>query len=117
MSLYAEYIKEREGKDIIEDEKGFATYLYTPVRNEIYIVDVYVRPEYRMQGIAKQYVDNIEEIAKEMNCDYLLTSVDCKTEGWKASTTGLLNNGWKFYSNDPFDQMFKYFRKELKDGK
>lgn len=115
MSLYAEYIKEREGKDIIEDEKGFATYLYTPIRNEIYIVDVYVRPEYRRQGVARDYVDTIINIAKEKNCEYLITSVDLRNPDWKSSTTGLLNTGWKFYANDPMDQLFKFFKKELKN--
>ena len=40
-SNYAQYIKEREGKEIVEDHKGFATFVITD--KECYIVDIFVK--------------------------------------------------------------------------
>ena len=59
MSLYAEYIKGRENKEIIEDSLGFATYQITG--NECYIVDIYVRPEARMLGRGSILANKITE--------------------------------------------------------
>ena len=76
-SNYALYIKEREpNKRIIESNKGFATYILN--EKECYIVDVFVRKEYRNLGVCKNFVETIRKIAKNNSCDFLTTSV-CPT--------------------------------------
>ncbi len=50
MSLYGEYIKELQGKDILENENGFATYY--PFQDGMYIENIYVRPAFRNPGSA-----------------------------------------------------------------
>lgn len=74
MSLYADYIKEREGKHILETDKGFATYfLYD--NGECYIQDIYIAPDFRKTGLSTKMVDEIVEIAKENKCHTLLGSI------------------------------------------
>lgn len=62
MSLYAEYIKERENKECIEVEGGFIT--IQNLDTHCYFVDVYVQPELRKSGVAKQLTDMAVEYAK-----------------------------------------------------
>ena len=66
MSHFANYIKERQNKEIIEDESGFATYYF--IMPDCYIEDIYVIPEKRKAGIAAKYADKIAKIAQEKNC-------------------------------------------------
>ena len=74
MSLYADYIKERENKSIVESEKGFATYKIFD-NGECYLQDLYVAPEFRKTGIATEMADEVVKIAKDKGCSILLGSV------------------------------------------
>jgi ribosomal protein S18 acetylase RimI-like enzyme len=73
-SLYAQYIAEREDKEIIESEKGFATFKIFN-NGECYLQDLYVIPEQRKSGLATEMTDSIVAIAKERGCKTLLGSV------------------------------------------
>lgn len=115
-SLYGQYVEEREGKGIVEDQYGFATYLHTPSRKEMYVVDVFVVREARKLGKAKEYFDQIEKLAYSLNCDYMLTSVDTETNGFEISIKGLLNNNYVFHGELP-NSTFLFFRKDLTNGK
>lgn len=98
MSLYAEYLKETFGKDIIEDEDGFASFLI--VKKECYVETVYVRPEARSSKHSFQYVDRIVEIAKEQGCQYLLTTVNKRISTPERSIHIILKYGFKKHSED-----------------
>lgn len=96
MSLFGDYIKEREGKHIIEDEDGFATFVYCgDGLQECYIVDIYVKPEKRKDGIASKYADLITEIARAEGCKILSGSVDPRTSGATSSLKVLLAYGFE----------------------
>ena len=107
-SNYALYITEREGKSIIEDEKGFATYNING--DNCYIVDIFVRKEYRKENIASKYADEITKIAKENGCTYLTGSVCPTAHGANTSMKVLLAYGFKLESSI---NNFIYFRKEI----
>jgi len=102
MSLYSQYINERLGQSIIEDDFGFATYDFIDQFNvkACYIMDIYVKPEFRRDGHAKRYVDEIEVIAKENNCECLLGSVFPKTKGAEESLIFQFNIGYKLLMNE-----------------
>lgn len=73
MSLYAAYKKEREGKNVIEDVNGFASYI---IDGEVcYLEDIYIVPDKRKRGLARQMADYITTIAKQKGCTKLLGSV------------------------------------------
>ncbi len=91
MSLYSEYILEREGKLIVECEEGFATYLIDG--ENCYIVDLYVRPAARKSGLAAKMADEIADRARALDCKWLLGTVNPATQGATTSLKVLLAYG------------------------
>lgn len=94
-SNHALYIEEREGKNIIEDEYGFATYFF-PEKHIVYIEDVFVRKEHRRKGIAFKYADEIVKKAKAVGCKFLLGSIDPKAKGAEYSRLFVVDYGLVF---------------------
>lgn len=115
-SLYAQYINEREGKEIIEDNEGFATYIDCEDGPGIYIADVYVIPEARKTGKAHSYFDQIEEIARGRDKAFLRTTVESALPGWEISLKALTTNNFNVVANDG---TFFYLERKIedKDGK
>lgn len=107
-SHFANYIKERQGKEIIEDNYGFATYSF--VKGDVYIEDIYVNPDARSRAHASGYADKIAEIAKERGCKNMIGTVVPSTNGSTTSLKVLLAYGFQLHSsaND-----FIVFKKEL----
>jgi ribosomal protein S18 acetylase RimI-like enzyme len=78
-SLYANYIKEREGIDILEMFYGFMTYKLMPEAKTVYLRDCYVLPQYRGQAKVSEMAEIIEKIAFDNGCTISMTSVDLNT--------------------------------------
>lgn len=97
MSLFADYKAEREGKLVIETDKAFA--IYSIVKDSCYIEDIYVSPEFRKAGVAKQMADFISDIAKQKNCKYLFGSVAPSGKGSQESLKILLAYGMRLHSS------------------
>lgn len=98
MSLYAQYIQERENKAIVENDKGFATYHF--VQEYCYIEDIFVLKEYRKSGLAASFADQITEIAKSKNYNKLLGSVDIRANGATESVKVLLAYGFRVLNTE-----------------
>lgn len=98
-SLYAEYIQEREGKFILENEKGFATYLF--VNDGCYIEDIYVAKDHRKYGQAAEFADKIAKIAKEKGYNKLYGTVAPGSNGATESLKVLLAYGFSLQSANP----------------
>ncbi len=97
MSLFADYIKEHSGKEIIEDSCGFATFYV--VRDGIYIEDIYVVPSFRKAKHASYYADEITKIAKERGFNKLFGSVRPSANYSTDSLKILLAYGFKLDSS------------------
>ena len=110
MSLYAEYIKERLGDEIIEDEYGFATYRFLNDGKTVYIVDLYVVPEERRSHVAAVMADRICKIAKEKGATEMLGTVSPSANTATESLKVLLAYGMKLLNAS--EQMI-VFRKDL----
>lgn len=108
MSHFGNYIKERLDKHIIEDENGFATYLYE--NDYVYIEDIYVVKEKRKENIASAYADKIAQIAKSKGYDKMLGSVCPTAKGATTSLKVLLGYGFKVLSAE---HDIIYFIKEI----
>jgi len=93
MSMYGDYIQERLGKSIVENEHGFATFKVTG--DICYIEDIYVKPYSRQKNVASQMADEIAEYAKKMGCKHLVGSVDPLANGSTTSLRVLLGYGMK----------------------
>lgn len=111
MSLYAEYIKEREGKSVLETDNGFATYAFCGSnKEECYIIDIYVKPEKRKDGEATKLANTIAEIAKQFGCKYLSGSVDPQANGATESLKVLLSYGFSLVG---IGNNLIWFRKDI----
>lgn len=109
MSLYAEYIKEKLDDNCMETELGFATYRYLN-DNKVYIIDIYVKPEYRKSKIASDLADLIAQEAKEKGCKEMLGTVIPSAKGSTNSLKVLLGYGMTLVSSD---KDLIIFKKEL----
>lgn len=73
---------------------------------------MFVGFEYRKKGKAKELVKKVEEIAKRLNCERVLTTIDKETNNWEINEKGILSAGYKKVNDDTL----LYYVKELKDG-
>lgn len=96
-SLYAEYIKERENKHIVENERGFATYVF--IDKGVYIQDIYVRSDFRHSGEAAALADQIANIAKEKGYNKMYGSVVPTANNSTSSLKVLLAYGFQLDSS------------------
>jgi len=97
MKMFAEYIKERENKECIFSDKGFATFLFE--NKTCYIESIYVKQEHRKSGEASRLADKITEIAVEKGCNLLMGSVSPMANGSTASLKVLLAYGFNLVSS------------------
>ena len=93
-SLYAQYIKERCGRGILETKEGFATFDYVSP-DTVYIVDLYVAPKFRKTRVAATLADEIVRQAVKDGRKYLLGSVDASAKGAEDSCKVLEAYGMK----------------------
>lgn len=102
--MYAEYIREREGKEILQHEHGFTIYGYNCVPGvdfpHVYLQDNYVRPEHRKKGIAREMADQIAQQAKDAGFKVMLGSVDGNAKGAHESLLVLIAYGMKLFLVD-----------------
>lgn len=96
MSLFGQYIKERENKEIIETDQGFATYFY--LNDGVYIENIYVAPDYRHLKGASKLADQIAELAKAKGYSKMYGSVAPSTNNSTDSLKVLLGYGFQLQS-------------------
>lgn len=110
MTLYAQYLLEREGIKIIESEKGFMTYV--PADGALYIVDVFIEPSARRTGEATALEARVIEVAKSLGFNKLMGSVALNVNGVTTSLKMMLGSGYEFLSLNAEKQIM-YFTKEI----
>ncbi len=94
--MYADYLKEREGTDVLETTEGFCTYRIKG--QECYIEDIYVKPEHRRGHSASRMADKVAEIAKASGCAILSGSVSPSANGSHASLLTLIGYNMQLHS-------------------
>jgi ribosomal protein S18 acetylase RimI-like enzyme len=111
-SHYAKYVMERTEDLIVETAEGFVTYRYVNHDGlpSVYIVDIYVDPDFRNVGAASKLADIVVKEARDKGATRLLGSVVPSTNNSTTSLKVLLGYGMTLHSatND-----FIVFRKEL----
>lgn len=112
--MFAAYSKEREGVETeIEPEKGFATWkMIPPVSREqfqqlaqqgiepaapaAWLIDIFVAPDYRKNGVASTLADRVAAAAKAQGATKLLGSVDARNHTRTAAMKAILAGGFEF---------------------
>lgn len=109
-SLFAKYLSERTGDKIIETLEGFATYRYVNNGKTVYIVDIFVLPEFRKKKVASSLADMIVSEAKLLGAVDIIGTVVPSTKNSTISLKVLLGYGMTLNSasND-----LVVFRKEI----
>jgi GNAT superfamily N-acetyltransferase len=97
-SLYAQYVRERGIDQIIETEKGFATYRYLNEGRTVYIVDIFVLPEHRKAGAAAGIADAIAALSRDKGCTEMWGTVTPQAKGSTASVRVLLAYGMDLHA-------------------
>lgn len=110
MSMYADYLREKTDDLILETDKGFATYRYIEEGKAVYIIDIYIHPDFRQDGIAAGLADTIVEEAKRKGCTRLMGSVVPSNKGSTTSLKILLGYGMLLHSSGAD---FIVFRKDI----
>ena len=98
-SLYGQYIFETKNKEIVESDKGFATYF--PVSDGLYIEELFVHPDYRKTGEASALADQIAEIARQKGFKKIYGSVAPSSNCSTTSLHVLLSYGFKLHEAGP----------------
>jgi ribosomal protein S18 acetylase RimI-like enzyme len=106
-SMYGLYLKEKTDDLIKETEQGFATYRYLDDSKTVYIIDLYVHPDFRQTNIASTIADNIVEEAKAKGCIKLLGSVVPSNKNSTVSLKVLLAYGMSLESSSNDFIVFK----------
>ena len=96
MNLWKLYIKEREGADILCDEHSFLTYTIMDDR-EVFILDVFVEPGYRKEGLIKKHWN---ELMEKTNPSRVYTTTDITALNWEPSHKFVLSFGFTPYTQE-----------------
>lgn len=108
MSLYGDYIKEKDNKCILENEFGFITYQF--LGEACYIEHIYVVPEKRREKHGSLLADMVSDLAASEGCKFLTGTVRPSANGSTKSMLALLSYGFKLMESEE-DAI--YFAKEL----
>jgi hypothetical protein len=106
--MYAEYLKEREDKNVLENEHGFVVFKYFD--EFTYIIDIFVKPEMRKTHVARDLANEVCAISRAMGKKQILGSVDVRANGATESLKVLLAYGMRV---DSVDGQVIYFKKDL----
>jgi ribosomal protein S18 acetylase RimI-like enzyme len=73
--MFPEYFKELKNLELYQTEYGFVLYR---IQNEgqLYIRDLYVKPEYRRGGLGFKMADELVELAKKQGCTMMIADVE-----------------------------------------
>jgi GNAT superfamily N-acetyltransferase len=108
-SLYSKYLAERTGDKVHETSQGFVSYRF--IDKSVYIIDIYVLPDFRKTGVAASLADKVVDIARLKGCTELLGSVVPSTRNSTDSLKVLLGYGMTLKSSS---DNFIIFSKEIK---
>lgn len=109
MSMWANYLREKSNDQILETEKGFATYRYVDEKT-VYIIDLYILPDFRQSHVAVSLADTIVDEARKKGCNKLLGSVVPSAKNSTTSLRVLLGYGMSLESSSTD---FIVFKKEI----
>jgi GNAT superfamily N-acetyltransferase len=95
--VWTEYIKEREGAEVLSFDFGFAV-----VKHEegfcLYLQDVYIKPEFRKQGYGRKIVEIVEASARSLGLKKIVTSCCPTAIGSTDSILAILACGFQLQS-------------------
>lgn len=95
-TLFAKYIKERHGQEIIENESGFI--IFEVAGPEIFVVDMCIEASERAKGNGANLIDQLA--AKFPECTVMSGHLWLKKPGFDNVLAASLKNGFKVRGSD-----------------
>lgn len=96
MNNYAQYIKERENKEIIENESGFLTYKI--FEKECYLADMFIVPEKRGSSAVAYFIQELSDISIRAGCDHISANIRLNDKGATRTLRASLKLGFNLVS-------------------
>jgi hypothetical protein len=93
MELYAAYIKEREGKEVLFDDNAFI--VYKIYGKEISLIDIFISKEKRNTFALKTVFKKLLKVIKDNDIETAYGYTDPNTIGWEKSERMMINYGFK----------------------
>lgn len=109
LSLYAQYLIERTDDRILEIEEGFITWRQISPET-FYIIDIYIKPQFRECGIASNLADQVCRFAKAAGAKEVIGTVVPSLKGATESIQTLVAYGMRVSSST---ENLIVFKKEL----
>lgn len=114
MSLFAAYTREVDGFEIISHEYAFLDYRIEKVglmAGSVYIRKLYVHPDFRNTGVASELADEILNLAKENDLEFIYGTVDSMSEDADYRIKVLHGYKMKFFGVDKNNYALIFRRK------
>jgi ribosomal protein S18 acetylase RimI-like enzyme len=109
MQLYRAYLKERENAELIERSWGWCSYRVEA--DHVYLIDIYVLPQYRQHGKGTELLAAVENVARECGRPAVLGSIATNVQGADKMYNIMHGLGFKIHSSD---KDIIYMIKEIK---
>jgi len=107
MKLYADYIKEREGRECKYTENCFVTYkIYD---DNVSVFDIYSKPEVRGKQETLKFIQNFFNELKESGKKRVFGFTDERTEGWENSERLMIKLGFNSIGKNPEDNKYNNY--------
>jgi len=107
-SLYSQYITEREGSSIIENEDGFL--VYEIGNGWLFIKEIFVTKEKRNSKLASKMADEVVSMAIENGAKIMFSHVDIRALNWQESVKFIEKYGCKPIK---LENNLLYFQKKI----
>lgn len=92
-TLYAKYIKEREGGFLLENEFGFISYKF--VDQECFIMNMYIEQSEQAKGHGRALIAKLNKIAGDADCNVISANVHLWDEHSSETLAAALATGFK----------------------
>lgn len=109
MQLYRAYLKERENAELLERPWGWCSYRVEA--DHVYLIDIYVLPQYRQHGKGTELLVAVEGVTREVGRPAVLGSIATNVPGADRMYAIMFGLGFKIHSSD---KDIIYMIKELK---
>lgn len=98
MEMFKEYLKERENKEVIENEYGFL--VYKIFDKECFLADFYIKPAFRKTFVVGDFVSQLEVIAKDNGCECITAQIQIADKGHKVTLSAAFKLGFNIVSSN-----------------
>ena len=92
MKHYGEFIKEREGLDLLEFPEGFLTFKVEA--DECFVANLFIHPDFRGTPALFRFYEKLEKLSLEKNAKYISANIHLNDHGFNRTLKAVLKLGF-----------------------